>query len=158
MKTSPSDTTALNKFLRYLNRNKMGKSFFRYVSSSLERPLNIINDRRYKSIETKNNKYQTRTHTLPSKKREEPNHTVTSFNINESPLGHSVRLLEHPFSQNRSPSPTPSPTPSPAPSPCPIHPSNLLRTRQLTFRDRLQMSKMNADKPSGEVQFLYKNK
>lgn len=151
MKTSPSDTTTLNKFLRYLNRNKMGQSFFRYVSSSLERPLNQIYDRRYKSIEGKHHNH-TRTHSLPSKKREEPNQTVTSFNINESPRGHSVRLLENPFSQNASPSPTLSPSPIPA--------SNLLRTRQLTFRDRLQMSKVKAesDKPAGEAQLLFRNK
>jgi hypothetical protein len=63
--------------------------------------------------------------TVPSQKKGkmEPNQTVTSFVINETNLGHSVRLMEHLI---------------------PSVPQNILRSRQLTFRDRMQMNKLNS--------------
>ena len=67
---------------------------------------------------------------------------MTSFNINEDPLGHSIRLIDtvaqHPVINN-----------------------NMLRSRQTTFRDRMQMSKLNAfatDKHSLETQHFFRSR
>ena len=54
----------------------------------------------------------------------QPNQTVTSFNINESPLGHSIKLMD-------------------TVAPHPVINNHMLRSRQTTFRDRMQMSKLN---------------
>jgi hypothetical protein len=67
---------------------------------------------------------------VPSHKkgRMEPNETVTNSVFNETNLGHSVRLMEHL-------------------SPPISVPQNILRSQQLTFRDRMQMNKLNFFNP-----------
>ena len=131
MSDSPGSTTVLNKFLKYLGRNKMGHSFFRHVSTSLEKKHTQSDSphNRYQSMNVKHSD-RNRVKTLPSKKdKMEANQTVTSFVINEAPLGHSVRLID-PASPAHAPNPN-------------IHQA-MIRTRQLTFRDRMTMSKISS--------------